>query len=341
MCPLRRHHLSPLQLVSLRPVPVACHRHVSPHVAVIIPNWNGEHLLPACLDSMRRQTYRDFEAVVVDNGSRDGSVALMRERYPEVRVIALPQNLFFAGGVNTGIRQSEGPVVALLNTDTEAHPDWLANLVSALESQPAAGMAASKLLLWDHRNVLHSAGDYFRLDGVPGNRGVWEEDAGQYDAERAVFSACGGACAYRRSMLDEIGLLDEDLIMYCEDVDLAFRAQLAGYRCVFAPDARVYHRLSATGGGAFASFYCGRNFIGVVAKNMPGALLRRHGWRIAVRQLGFALHSLWHVAEPAARARLRGQWAGLRAAPKMWAKRSAVFWLQRVPDAYIESILTR
>lgn len=312
----------------------------TPHVAVIIPNWNGAHLLPGCLSALRRQTYRDFEVVVVDNGSNDGSVALVREQFPEVRMLALPTNLLFAGGVNAGIRATQSPVVALLNNDTEADPQWLQYLVAALEQHPEAGMAASKLLLFDRRNVLHSAGDFYGVDGVPGNRGVWEEDRGQYDQSLEVFSPCGGAAAYRRSMLEDIGLMDEDLVAYCEDVDLAFRAQLAGYRCVFAPQARVYHMLSATGGGPLASYYCGRNFISVAAKNMPAALLRRYWPRILARQLGFAVHALLHLREPAARARLRGQLAGLRALPAAWRKRAAVFSHQRVPDAYIESILS-
>ena len=116
---------------------------------------------------------------------------------------------------------------------------------------------------------------FFTPGGVPGNRGVWRRDDGRYDEPCQVFGACAGAALYRRSMLEEIGLLDEDFRGYCEDVDLSFRAQLAGYRCIYAPGARVYHRLSATGGGPVASFLCGRNFISVVVKDMPGALWRR------------------------------------------------------------------
>lgn len=313
----------------------------TPRVSVIIPNWNGARLLPGCLDSLRLQTYRDFETVVVDNGSKDESVALMRDRYPEVRVLALPENRFFAGGVNAGIEATASPIVALLNNDTEVDAGWVEHLVAALDAHPEAGIAASKMLLFDRRGVLHTAGDTYSRDGLPGNRGVWQEDHGQYDASTDVFSACGGGCAYRRTMLDEIGLLDEDLIAYCEDIDLAFRAQLAGYKCVFAPQSRVYHMLSASGGGTFASYYCGRNFIGVVAKDWPASLLRRHWWRIVARQLGFTLHSLRHLREPSARARLRGQVAGLRLWPRMWAKRPQVFSLQRVSDGYIDSILSR
>ena len=306
--------------------------------SIIIPNWNGAHLLTDCLSSLRRQTYRCFETVVVDNASTDGSLELMAKEFPEVRVIPLAENRRFAGGVNEGIRRTESPAVVLLNNDTEADPEWLGLLLRGLET-PGAGMAASKLLLFDRRGMIHSAGDYYRRDGVPGNRGVWEEDRGQYDGETEVFGPCGGAAAYRREMLEAIGLFDEDLEAYCEDVDLAFRAQLAGYRCVFVPGARVYHRLSATGGGPFASYHCGRNFISVAVTNMPPRLLRRYWPRILAAQVGLAWESLRHLREPAARARLRGQWDGLRGLPKAWAKRRRVLALQRVPDAYIESVL--
>lgn len=311
-----------------------------PSVAVIIPNWNGTHLLPTCLDALRRQTYWDFEVVVIDNASTDPSRDLIRSRYPEVRVIELPRNVFFAGAVNAGIRATSGPYVALLNNDTEVEPEWLGALVRALESHPEAGLAASKMLLFDRRDVINSAGDLYRVDGTPGNRGVWEVDRGQYDDSRLVFGACGGAALYRRSMLDDIGLFDEDFVGYCEDVDLNFRAQLAGYRCVFVPEARIYHRLSATGGGPLASYLCGRNFINVIAKDVPGPFLRRFGGQILTAQARLAWQALRHWREPAARARLRGQAAALRTLPLMLRKRRRVQAGRRVDLAYLESVLS-
>ncbi len=211
----------------------------------------------------------------------------------------------------------------------------------ALREHPEAGMATSKILLFDQRHILHSAGDLYRRNGIPGNRGVWEEDQGQYDSSIWVFGACGGAAAYRRQMLEEIGLFDEDLGMYCEDVDLNWRAQLAGYRCVFAPQAIVYHRLSATGGGPIASFYCGRNFLAIIAKDVPGAIIRRHWAAIVRAQLGFAGESLRHFREPAARARLRGQLAGLAQLPMRLRQRRLIQAGRRVSDEYIASWLTK
>jgi GT2 family glycosyltransferase len=308
-------------------------------VSVVIPNWNGERFLRGCLQSLREQTFKSFEVILVDNASTDGSLALVEKEFPEVRVVKLVRNLGLTGGANAGIKAAQGEVIALLNNDAEAHPNWLESLWDALQRHPEAGMAASKILLYDRRSIINSAGDFYRLDGVPGNRGVWEEDRGQYDREEYVFGACGGAAAYRKAMLEEIGLFDEDMFMYCEDVDLAWRAQIAGYRCVYTPKAIAYHRLSATGGGKLASFYNGRNFIYVLAKDYPSSLFRKY-WPIILKaQLKIAADALRAWRGEAARARLRGQLAGLKAIPLALSKRQSVYSLRRVPDSYLESLL--
>jgi GT2 family glycosyltransferase len=298
-------------------------------IDIIIPNYNGAALLPTCLNALRRQTRRDFCVVVVDDGSADDSRALLASLYPEGQVIALSENRGLAAAVNTAFHATGGEYVVLLNNDTEAHPRWVEQLAGALDRFPDYAFAASKLLLFDRRDHIHSAGDYYRADGVPGNRGVWQRDSGQYDLMEEVFGPCAGAAAYRRTALEALAedgrVLDEDLVMYCEDVDLNLRARLRGFRTVYVPRAVVYHHLSATGGGALASYYCGRNFILVWAKNMPHALVRRY-WPAMLRaQLGFALQSLWHIREPAARARLQGQLAGIRALPQFIRKRSRQF----------------
>ncbi len=294
-------------------------------IDIIIPNYNGLDLLPTCLHALRAQTRRDFRVTVVDDGSRDHSLTLLATDYPEVQTIALPCNRGLAAAVNAGIRATNGDIVVLLNNDTESHPRWLEHLVGALERYPAYDFAASKILLFDRRDHLHSAGDYYQPNGVPGSRGVWQQDRGQYDTLSEVFGPCAAAAAYRRTTLAALArqgnVLDEDLVMYCEDVDLNLRARAHGIRTIFVPTAIVYHRLSATGGGQLASYYCGRNFPLVWLKNMPAQTLRRHWPDMLASQLGFVLHSLWHVREPAARARLRGQLAALPALPLFWHKR--------------------
>ncbi len=310
-----------------------------PLVSVVVVNWNGRRHLPTCLDSLRVQTYPHVEVIVADNASTDGSPDLVRESYPEVRLVALPENRGFTGGNNAGIAASRGAIVILLNNDTEVAPDWVEQVVAAFHRHPEAGLVASKMLLFDRRDAFHTAGDFYRLDGLPGNRGVWQRDDGQYDREEYVFGACGGALAVRRAVLDRVGWLDENFFFSAEDVDLAWRAQLAGWRCVYAPAAVVYHRLAATGGDVTASYYNGRNFIYILAKDYPTDLFRRH-WRAVIgRQCRIAGEALRAWRGAAARARLRGIMAGLCGLPRMLRQRRAVQALRTVSLEYLESIL--
>ena len=310
-------------------------------IDVIIPNYNGAELLPACLDALRRQTRRDFVATVVDDGSTDESLRLLAGRYPEVDVIRLTCNQGLVAAINTAIVQTRAPYVVLLNNDTEADSAWLERLVGALERFPEYAFAASKLRLFDRRDILHSAGDGYSVGGQPYNRGVWQVDRGQYDAVVEVWGPCAGAAAYRRAALEALAVdgevLDGDLFMYCEDVDLNLRARLAGFRTLFVPQAVVYHRLSATGGGTLASYYCGRNFVTVWAKNMPARLIRRHLAAFLRFQAGIALDAVRHGKGAAARARLRGQFDGLRALPLFIAKRKQR--RQAVSDSQFEQLL--
>lgn len=308
-------------------------------LSVVIPNWNGIGHLPTCLDALRRQSFRYFEVIVADNFSTDGSPEMLQSDYPEVRVLALESNRGFTGACNAGIRVAQGAIVVLLNNDTEAAPDWLLEIVAAFNRYPDAGMVASKLLLFDQRDTFHTAGDLFCTDGVPANRGVWQKDSGQYD-EGYVFSACGGAAAYRRGMLQQVGMLDEDFFFSCEDVDLAWRAQLQGWRALYAPSAVVYHHLSATGGGETASFHDGRNTIYVLVKDVPTSVWRCHWHRILWRQLRLVWKALCSWRGRAARARLRGQIAGLWALPRLLRQRRIVQATRSVSAEYLDSILT-
>ena len=312
---------------------------VSKKASIIIPNYNGAALLPTCFDALGAQTYPHIEVIMVDDGSADNSVAMTARDYPWIRIIQQPDNLGFIKAINRGAAEATGDVIISLNNDTEADPQWVENLVEALEACPEAGMAASKLLLFDRRTVLHSAGDAFGADGIPINRGVWQEDKGQYDDDTFVFGCCGGAVAFTRALLDDIGLFDEDLFMYCEDVDLSWRAQLAGYRCIFVPNAIVYHHVSATGGGPLASYYTGRNTVLVLAKSVPGVVLRNHLSEIVKAQFKISLDAIRAWRGEAARARLRGQLAGLLSLPQWLLKRRHIRRAKSVSDAYLESIL--
>jgi GT2 family glycosyltransferase len=315
----------------------------TPTLSVIIPNWNGAAHLPTCLASLRAQTAEAavLEVIIVDNASTDGSAALVARDFPEVRWIALPENRGFTGACNAGLRAAHGTLLALLNNDTEADPNWARAVIDAFQRHGEVGIVASKMLLFDRRDHFHTAGDFFGTDGWPGNRGAWQRDEGQFEREEYVFSACGGAPIDRRALLDEVGLLDDDFFFSMEDIDLAWRAQLVGWKCLYVPGAVVYHKLSATGGGVTASFYDGRNALFVLTKNLPAPLWRKYARRIVRRQASEAYRALRAWRGEAARARLRGMWAGLRGLPRMLRKRRAVQAMRRVAVSEIDAALTR
>lgn len=311
-----------------------------PFFSVVIANYNGARHLPVLLAALRRQSFGDFETIVVDDASSDGSVELVERDFPEVRVVVNRANAGFAAACNTGAAAAYGRYIIQLNSDTEPADDWLAALAQAIVAHPHAVAVASKLLLFDRRDVIHSAGDLLGRDGVAHNRGVWEQDRGQYDARTQVFGACGGAAVWRRDAWQALGGFDESFWMYMEDVDLSFRARLAGGEVVFAPDARVYHHLSATGGDVLASYYVGRNSVWLLAKNMPTPLLLRNLPQILGAQLGVTIDALRNWRGEAARARLRGQWDGLRTLPRLAAQRRTIQRRRVLEDSALQSLLT-
>ncbi|MCD6519729.1 MAG: glycosyltransferase family 2 protein [Anaerolineae bacterium] len=308
-------------------------------VSVIIPNWNGLALLRPCLRSLEEQTYAHFEVIVVDNGSTDGSAEMVQKEFPWVRLLVMAENRGYAGGCNAGIRLAEGDLLVMLNNDTEVDPHWLEALVDALERHPEAGSAASRIMIYDRPGILHSAGDLYRRNGLPDSRGVWQPYAPPYDREEYVFGGCGGAVAYRREMLEEIGLFEERFFLYCEDVDLNWRAQLAGWKCIYVPHAVVRHHLSATGGGALASYYVGRNTWWVLVRDYPTPLLRRYWRQILAAQWHITKEALRAWRGKAARARLRGQVVGALSGFYWLGARRQIQKKMRVSLAYLESIL--
>jgi GT2 family glycosyltransferase len=308
-------------------------------VTVVIPNWNGGRFLPVCLGSLRDQTFGDFESILVDNGSTDGSLALVGKDFPEVRVVTLGENRGFATAVNAGIEASNTEYIALLNNDTEVDPGWLEALVRAAGSHPEAGLFATKLVDFHDRHLLDGAGDALRLSGLPYRLGHREKDRGQFDAPGRVFSACAAAALYRRRMFEEIGLFDEDFVSYCEDGDLSFRARLAGYECFYVPDAVVYHMGSASTGGkrsATATRLGTRNSISLLVKNLPLS--------VAPHVLPFFLSGqlarlLTAVATGSLRAHLRGLVEAGRDLPRMLRKRRVIQAQRRVSDLRVRQLL--
>ena len=308
-------------------------------VSVIIPNWNTRRYLGPCLRSLREQTFRDFEVILVDSGSEDDSLSFVAENFPEVHLIALGENRGFSGAVNAGIGASDSELVVLLNNDTEQDPAWLATLVRAAEGHPKAGSFASKLLDFRNRQVLDGAGDALRKSGLPYRLGHGERDLGQFDKPTPVFGACAAAAMYRREMFDDIGTFDEDFFAYCEDGDLSFRAQLAGYSCLYVPGAVVYHVGSASTGGKrspTATRLGTRNSLCLLVKNLPSALVPGILPAFVAGQLSrLAVTTLTGVLP----AHLKGLAQALRLLPLMLRKRRLIQRRRRIPVSRIGELL--
>jgi len=240
-----------------------------------------------CLEKLRQQTFQDFEVLVVDNGSTDGSLALLRESYPEVRVIPLHKNQGFSRAVNVGIRASRSPYVILLNNDTEPEPGYVEALVKSIGRSGRIFSVSPRMVQLHNKALIDDAGDLYTVVGWAAQRGVGQpvED---YDRPCQVFSACAGAAIYRRSVFEKIGGFDELHFAYLEDLDVGFRAKLAGYRNEYCPEAVVYHVGSGTSGSRYNSFkvrLAARNSVYLNYKNMPAAMLALNAPAIAAGHL--------------------------------------------------------
>ncbi len=308
-------------------------------ITVVVPNWNGERFLKTCLGSLQKQTFEDFETVLVDNGSMDSSLELISHNFPEVEVVSMEENQGFSAAVNAGIRASNTGLVALLNNDTEQDAGWLEAFVKAADAHPEAGFFASKLVDFQDHRILDGASDALRQSGLPYRVGHGERDRGQYEKPGYVFGACAAAALYRRDMLEEIGLFDEDFFAYCEDGDLSFRAQLAGYRCLYVPEAVVYHIGSASTGGKrspTATRLGTRNGLWLLVKNLPSPLVPAF---LPFFVLGQLSRLVVTGASGVWRAHLTGLVEAIRLLPLMLRKRREVQESRQVSIAYIRGLL--
>lgn len=236
---------------------------------IIIPNYNGLQFLEPCMEALDHQTCRDFDVLVVDNGSADGSVEWLKER--GIPAIFLPENSGFSGAVNVGIRAAKTPYVILLNNDTEAEPGYVGQLVRAIEASPRIFSVSPKMIQLCHRELIDDAGDMYSIMGWAYQRGVGQE-VERYDRPCHIFSSCAGAAIYRREIFDEIGFFDEMHFAYLEDIDVGYRAKIAGYYNRYCPQAVVYHVGSGTSGSKYNPFkvkLAARNNVYLNYKNMP------------------------------------------------------------------------
>lgn len=311
-------------------------------VSVVIPNWNGKKFLAGCLDSLLKSNYAQMEVLIVDNGSRDGSVEFLEQGYPGVKLLKFEHNTGFSVAVNAGIRNSSGEFIALLNNDTVVEHDWISHLVEAMGKHPEIGSAGCKMLAYDNKKLLDGAGDGYRRGGLPGRIGHREIDKGQFDQERYILGPCGGAALYRRSMLERIGLFDEDYFAYLEDVDIGLRAQSAGYKCLYVPSAVIYHLGCGTTGSGYHPLVVrlsAQNNWNTMVKNIPFELFLKFLPQIIYWQAFY--FAVVIVRGGQVLPWLQGSFKALQLLPKMLKKRSQIESLRAVPVSYMEEIIVR
>ncbi|MDA8163416.1 MAG: glycosyltransferase family 2 protein [Desulfobacteraceae bacterium] len=293
-----------------------------PLTSFIIINWNGKELLPSCIDAILRQSDQSFEIIVVDNGSTDCSATLVRESYPQVILISLARNLGFTGGNIEGLRRATGKYVTLVNNDAILSRNWLHLMVDALESDEAVGLCSSCITIAG-TNLIDSAGEIFTT-AFSGTKVGELHNMTEFDKRRYVPGACAAAVIYKREMLDDIGFLDDDFFLNHEDTDLNLRAWLAGWKCLYVPEAVVEHRVSTTIGkmSEISVYYFARNSLWVWIKNTPTYFL----FRFFHHRIAYELASFLFFCFIARRWRpfLRGKYHSLKGVPRMLLKRKSI-----------------
>jgi GT2 family glycosyltransferase len=310
-----------------------------PAVSVVIVSWNGRQHLDNCLNAVAQQQGVDFETILVDNASTDGTVAYVRERFPWVRVVALDTNLGFAGGNNAGVREARGGCVAFLNNDTIADPGWLRALLNGVDERGGFVLTTARIVYVHDARVIDSAGDGFLLAGGAFKRGHGAPSTAAGES-REVFGVCGAAFLMPKRVFDELGGFDEDFFFSHEDVDLSYRARLLGYRCRYVAEATVRHHGGGTSGktSPFAVLYGQRNLEWVYLKNTPAGLLLRTLPAHLAYNVAAALH---FVRIGCFGAYVRGKLAALKGLPRLLRKRAVVQSTRRVDSPALVSQMER
>jgi GT2 family glycosyltransferase len=331
-----------------------------PDISVAVVNWNRREYLRACLASLAAQRGASFETIVVDNGSSDGSAEMARSEFG-VRVIANAANKGFCAANNQAFAAARGQFIALLNNDAEAAPDFLANLRRAFDVSPDIGMAAAKVLVWeDPRGVdrmdridrIDKAGHLIYPDGQNRGRGTGEIDRGQYDRVEDCLWPDGCAGMYRKAMLESIGGFDEDFFMFADDAELGLRGRIAGWRCLYVPDAVVRHHRGASldAGSTERIFLIERNRVLLAAKLFPWSLLVLNPYYFALRLASGLVAAAGGKGEmarfPGLANKLRLAWtilradlAALRLLPRMLRRRREVRRIAKLTPAQIRRLI--
>ncbi len=296
-----------------------------PSISIIIPAWNSATHLPRCLVCLSAQTYRDFEVIIIDNGSTDNAAVALEEKYPnlDLRVERLASNRGFAVANNIGASLAHGDWLALLNADAFPEPTWLENLLRAAKEYPDFSCFASRQIRANAPEFLDGAGDLYHISGMAWRRYL-NYPANQYGLEATeVFSPCAAAALYARHAYLDVGGFDEDFFTYYEDVDLGFRLRLRGYRCLYVPQAVVYHIGSSTFGVAsdFAFYYAHRNLVWSFIQNMPAQLL---WWYLPAHLLANLIYVVTYTLRGRGGVLWRAKWDALRGLKHALQKRHEI-----------------
>lgn len=282
-------------------------------ITVVIPNYNGMKYLPDCLQALENQEAGapDFTVLVVDNGSTDGSVEYLAGQCLAVETILLSENTGFCHAVNVGIKAAKSSYIILLNNDTKVYPGFVKALYEAIRKDDRIFSVSAKMLMWDKPELIDDAGDRYCVLGWAYARGKGKQSA-DYNTAVEVFSACGGASIYRKSILDEIGFFDEEHFAYLEDLDIGYRARIYGYYNTYEPGAQVLHFGSASTGSRYnerKTQLASANNIYVIAKNMP---LLQLLWNLPFLLLGFFVKFLFFCRKGMGRLYLKGLCKGVK-----------------------------
>jgi GT2 family glycosyltransferase len=307
-------------------------------ISAVIPTHDGRELLDIVLASLAAQTMRPDEIVVVDDASTDDTLTHLAEQWPDVRVVAIAENVGVTVALNRCIQAASGDLVLLLNNDVELAPNCVAELVGALDAAPGAAVVAAKLRDYTRRELLDGAGDGYSWAGVAYRRGQGEVDLGQYDVDVEVFGACAAAALYRASALAAVGPFDEQFFALGEDTDWSFRARLAGYTCRLAPSAIAYHIGSASLGpriSEFTLYHNWRNQLWIIAKDYPASALVIHAPDLI---LGQAANLLVAVRQRCVRTWVRAWRDALAGTPAVLRKRRAIQSTRRGSRAALEPV---
>lgn len=247
-------------------------------LAVIIPNWNGREFLQDCLVSLYNQTYPDFEVILVDNGSADGSVVFTEKNFPKVNIIKLKKNYGFAKAINEGVKISLSEYVVFLNNDTSVDKNWLKNLVACAQKHPEVISVNSKLLNFYDRKIIDGVGILMNEVGQARSIGWQELDQGQFEKETYIFGSTGGASLFRRKEFLNLGGFEESYFMYYEEVDFAFRSEFQGYRSIYCPKALVFHKHKSTAKKypGHVEYWQFRNMMQTIIRDFPTAILLKN-----------------------------------------------------------------